>query len=385
MSAPIEGRCDPRFARVRDALAHCFAELGELGAALAISVEGRTVVDLWGGWKDAACSDPWRADTLVNVFSVGKGMTALALLRLVDRGLVDPGAPVARYWPQFAAAGKESVTVSTLASHQGGLPAVREPLAPLSMYDWDRMTSALAAQAPWWSPGSAVGYHVNTFGFLLGEIVRRVSGRSFGAFFRDEIAGPADADFWFGLPAEHDARVAPLQLPDGPLRFPAADPQQALLLERTYSNPPGASGNGTVNTREWRAAVIPSTNAHANARAIARIYTPLACGGQTGAIRLLAKDTLELGIAEQVSGHDVVLDRPSRFALGFQLNRDCRFGPSARSFGHFGAGGSLGFADPDARVALGYSINRMGPRWNNPRVQAVVGALYECIGAVDPA
>ena len=377
----VHGICDARFAAVREALRANFAERGEVGAAVAVTLDGRSVVDLWGGFADAARTHTWQRDTLVNVFSVGKGLAALCVHMLVDRGALDLDATVARYWPEFAAQGKERVSVRELLAHRAGLPAIRQELPPLAMYGWDRMAASLAQEEPWWEPGSAHGYHVNTFGYLLGELVRRVTGTTLAAFFRREVAERLGADFHFGIGAEHDARIADCLLHSGPLRFSDPDPARELLLNRTYANPQGMSGNGTVNTRAWRAAEIPSTNAHGNARAVAAIYTPLACGGRAGSVMLLSDAAIREATREAAFGPDVVLQRATRMGLGYQLTFEGRpLGPNPRSFGHFGAGGSLGIADPDARLAFGYTLNQPGPRWNNPRTRALLDAVYASLG-----
>ena len=373
----IRGSCDDRFAGVRSALARNFRDHGEVGAAVAIAIEGRLVVDLSAGWADRLRTRPWQPDTLVNVFSVGKAMAALSLLVLVERGQVDLDAPAARYWPEFAARGKSEVTVRMLLCHRAGLPAIRRSLPRFAMYDWDLMTSALAAEEPWWEPGRTHGYHVNTFGFLIGEIVRRVSGESIGAFFRREVAAPLGADFHFGIGPEHDQRIADYLFGDEPPEMVDDDDERQFLLRHVYLNPPGLSGFGTVNTRAWRVAEMPSTNGHASARAVARIYSVLACGGAIDGVRLLRTETIERAIAEASSGPDLVLRRPSRFGLGFQLTQPERpLGTNPRSFGHFGAGGSLGFADPDAQLAFAYTMNQPGPRWQNPRNRALIDAVY---------
>ena len=373
----IRGSCDERFTGVRSALARNFRDHGEVGAAVAITIEGRLVVDLWAGWADRIRTRPWQRDTLVNVFSVGKAMAALSLLVLVERGQVDLDAPAARYWPEFAARGKSEVTVHMLLCHRAGLPAIRRSLPRFAMYDWELMTSALAAEEPWWEPGRTHGYHVNTFGFLIGEIVRRVSGESIGAFFRREVAAPLGADFHFGIGPEHDQRIADYLFGDEPPEMVDDDDERKFLLRHVYLNPPGLSGFGTVNTRAWRAAEMPSTNGQASARAVARIYSVLACGGAIDGVRLLRTETIERAIAEASSGPDLVLRRPSRFGLGFQLTQPERpLGTNPRSFGHFGAGGSLGFADPDAQLAFAYTMNQPGPRWQNPRNRGLIDAVY---------
>jgi CubicO group peptidase (beta-lactamase class C family) len=384
----IHGFCDERFAPVREAFANNFREFDELGAAVAIAFEGRPVVDIWAGWADQAQTRPWEQDTLVAVFSVGKAMAALCVLMLVERGEVELDMPVSTYWPQFSANGKGEITVRMLLGHRAGLPAIRRLLPDAAIYDWELMASALAEEEPWWEPGRTHGYHVNTFGFLTGELVRRVSGESIGAFFRREVADPLGVDFHFGLGSEHDLRTAEYVFAEtshleseGAGEQPRKiDEERRFLLGRTYMNPPGLSGLGTVNTRAWRAAEIPSANAHATARGVARVYSVLAGGGAVDGVRLLRAGTIELATAEESSGPDFVLGRPSRFGLGFQLTQPERpLGPNARSFGHFGVGGSVGFADPDAGLAFAYAMNRFGPRWQNPRNRALIDAAYESL------
>ena len=377
----IQGICDTRFTAVREALAQNFRRHGEVGAAVAVTIGGRFVVDLWAGWADEARTRPWQRDTLVNVFSVGKAMATLAILILVERGVLDLDTPVAHYWPEFAAQGKRAVTVRMLLCHRAGVPAIRRALPDDAMYNWEVMTAALAAEMPWWEPGQTHGYHVNTFGFLTGELVRRASTEGFGTFFEREISGPLGADFHFGIGSEHDARIADYFFGDLSTSEPApndtSDEGHRVLLQHVYFNPPGLSGLGTVNERAWRGAVMPSTNGHANARAVARIYSALACDGTVDSVRLLHPETIHNAIAEASGGTDFVLHRPSRFGLGFQLTQpETPLGPNPRSFGHFGAGGALGFADPDAQLAFGYTMNRGGPRWRNPRVRALIDALY---------
>jgi len=372
---PVTGHCDPAFAAVREAFAANFAERQEVGASVAVSVGGRMVVDLWGG--SAGGGAAWERDTIVDIFSVGKAMVALSVLILVERGQVAFDDPVARHWPEFAAADKGSITVAQLLSHQAGLPGVHRALAPDAMYDWGVMTGALAAEAPWWEPGSTHGYHVNTLGFLGGEVVRRVSGRGFARFFADEVARPLGADFHFGLGPAEDPRVAEFVFPSGGA-LPAADPADPLSL--VYANPAGISGLETVNSRAWRAAVHPSTNGHANARAVATIYSSLAGCGRRGAPGLLRPATLESATTELAAGPDRILGRSSRFGFGFQLTQPERpLGPGRSSFGHFGAGGSLGLADPDADLAFGYAMNRFGHRWQDPRNQSLLAAAYDCL------
>jgi CubicO group peptidase (beta-lactamase class C family) len=377
---------------VREAVAANFRDWDELGAAVAVIVDGTPVVDIWAGWADEARTRPWDGDTQVAVFSIGKAMVSVCLLILVERGQIDLDAPVSAYWPRFATRGKDDTTVRMLLSHRAGLPAIRRVLPAEAPYDWAFMTEVLADEEPWWEPGSAHGYHVNTFGFLVGELVRRVAGESIGAFFRREVAGPLGADFHFGFGPELDARTAeftfsrssydPGEGLEGRRQSSEMDGDRRFLLARTYMNPPSLSGIGTVNTRAWRAAEIPSANAHGTARAVARIYSALAARGAIDGVRLLDAETIDEATVEASSGEDLVLGRPSRFGLGLQLTQPERpLGPNPRSFGHFGAGGSLGFADPDAGVAFGYVMNRLGARWQNPRNRALVDAVYESLHA----
>ena len=390
---PVSGWCDPAFAPVAEAFRENFASRGELGAGVSISVRGRVVVDLAGGWRDLDRTRPWTTDTLVNVFSVGKGLTAAVVAGLVAEGVLDVEVPLARWWPEFAVAGKDEVTVAHLLSHQAGLPALHEPQPAGSMLDHDFMARALAAEVPWWEPGSAHGYHVNTFGFLIGELVRRATGSTVGRLLHESWAEPLEADVHIGLAARDDARVADfVWAAEGtpvPEQVVAAVPNLDLssltgdqLMEyNAYRNPPGLSGMGYVNTQEWRRVEIPSTNGHASASGVQRMYSALA-GGLGGRLALppVPRSVLEIFTAERVSGEDLVLHRPSRFGLGFQLTQPQRpLGPGPRPFGHFGAGGSLGFADPDLDLGFGYVVNLMGPRWQNPRNGALIEALSTCL------
>jgi CubicO group peptidase (beta-lactamase class C family) len=387
---PVQGFCEPAFAALRGALADIIESGAEVGAALAVQVDRHPVVDLWGGHRDAERTRPWDADTLVNLYSIGKAVTAICALRLVDHGLLDLEAPVARYWPEFAQAGKAGLPVRHLLTHEAGLPAVGRDLPSGAMLEWDVMTGALAAQEPWWEPGQAHGYHVNTQGFLIGEVVRRITGKSLGTYLREEIAGPAGIDFVIGFGPALDARCADI-LP--PLLSPEAEAQRAILdADRTsltglprmrvlaYMNPPDLSGRGVVNTRRWRAGELPSTNGHGTARAIARLYSALASDGELDGVHILSPEIVAMAIAQRVYAEDVVLQRPTRFGLGFQLTMPERpLGPNPRTFGHFGAGGSLGFADPDTRVAFGYAMNQGRAGWQHRHVRHLIDLVYEAL------
>jgi len=383
----IHGTCGSRFAAVRDAFAENFAGRGEIGAAVTAVVDGETAVDLWAGHADAARTRPWQRDTIVNVFSTTKGIVTVCAHRLAGQGLLEFDAPVAKYWPEFAQAGKEELPVRYLLSHRAGLPAIREPLAKGSLYRWETMTAALAAQEPWWQPGTTYGYHALTFGWLVGEVIRRIAGKSLGAYFRDEIAGPLALDLHIGLAEEHDARTAEIVQAAAPrpeevarLAQLMADPRSMAL--KAIANPPGLFEPGVANTRAWRAAEIPAANGHGNARSLARLYGALARGGELDGVRVLGADTIDRAIVEQSSGPDAVLGQNYRYGLGFMLTLpEHPFGPNPRAFGHTGMGGAIGFADLDAGVGFAYTMNQMGtfsgledPRWP-PLVEALYAAL----------
>jgi CubicO group peptidase (beta-lactamase class C family) len=379
----VSGTCDDAFRQVRDAFAENFESRDEVGASLCIALAGRVVVDLWGGYANGARTRAWAADTLVNVFSVGKAFAAVCVLRMAGQGRLDLDDRVAVHWPGFAAKGKEDVTVRQLLSHQAGLPAVSKRLPPGAMFDWQVMTAALADQEPWWPPGSAHGYHVNTFGFLAGEVARRIDGRSLGTYLRDEVAAPLGADFHIGLPASEEFRVAEFlwAAPTPAEEEPPRIAPHELMEYNAYFNPSGLSGAGTVNTRAWREAEIPSTNGHGTARGVARLYQALAGGGTIDGVAVVDRGLLDEAASEHVYGEDQLLHRPTRFGLGFQLTQKERsFGPGTRAYGHFGAGGSLGFCDPEAGLAFGYVGNQVGPRWQNPRNRALIDAVFHSLG-----
>ena len=392
MAEPIEihGTCDPRFARVREAFEREFAAGNELGAAVAATLEGELVVDLWAGHRDAERTRPFERDTLVNVYSTTKGLTAIALHRLVDEGRVDLDAPVARYWPEFAQAGKATLPVRYLLSHEAGLAAVKKPLALEALFDWEAMTSALAEQEPWWEPGKRHGYHALTYGWLVGEVIRRVRGRSVGRVVREEIAGPLGAEFEIGFGPELDARVAPMLL--GPVHAdsdgrPAFDLAAAVradpdgMLAKVFANPP-LLDLVRVNSRGWRAAEIPAANGHTNAHSLARIYAALANGGAASGVRILSREAIERARTEQVQGPDAVLPAPTRLGLGFFLSSEFEpLGPNPGAFGHSGAGGSLGVADPEHRLSFGYVMNWMhqGLWLADPRPRRLLAEAYACL------
>ena len=361
--AAVSGESAKRFERVREAFAANF-DKGEVGAALAVTVNGELVVDLWGGHRDGAKTQPWIRDTIVNVYSTTKGMTALCANRLAETGALDLDAPVASYWPEFAQAGKERIPVRWLLCHKAGLAAIRKPLPAGAMLDWKGMTEALAAESPWWEPGKQHGYHALTYGFLVGEVVRRIDGRTLGKYFHDELAAPLALDFHIGFGPELDGRVAemlpaPPTPPGVPNPFQAAAQDPESLVGKVFSNP--AIGAGGVNTRGWRAAEVPAANGHGTARGLARIYGALAGGGELDGVHVLSPAQIAKANTEQSYGPDAVLSPlATRFGLGFFMTQPMiPFGPNPRSFGHPGAGGSIAFADPDAGVGFAYVMNQM--------------------------
>ena len=377
----IRGTCSPRYARVREAFAEGFRSRSEIGAAVAIHVDGEPVVDLLAGHADPARSRPWARDTIVHLYSATKGMAALCAHRLAERGALELGAPVARYWPEFAQQGKGAIPVGWLLSHRAGLQALRQPLPPESLYDPDAMAAALAAAAPCLPPGR-LGYHPMTFGWLLGELVRRVDGRSLGRFFREEIAEPLGADLHIGLGPAEEKRAADITdlapPPELAAAFGEAGSGEPPLIFLAFANPPGS---GDHNSAQHRRAEIPAINGHGSASALARIYGALARGGEVDGVRVLASASVELARTQQDAGVDPLLGIPLRMGLGYWLSQPhvpgYGFGPSEGAFGHPGAGGSLGFADPEARVGFGYVTNRMGSGIAiDERPQALIDAFY---------
>lgn len=352
----IHGTCDARFEGVREAFTANFDQGLDVGASVAVTLDGELVVDLWGGHTDASASRPWERDTLVNVWSTTKTMAALSMLVLADRGLLDLDRPIAAYWPEFAANGKEEVLVRHVLGHTAGLSGWEEPMAPTDLFDWTAATSRLAAQAPWWEPGTQSGYHAITQGYLEGELVRRVTGRTLGSFFAAEIAGPLGADFHIGLDPAHDARVAPIIPPAQP-RPENLDP--ASIAWRTFSNPM-LEPHLALDDR-WRRAEIPAANGHGNARSVALAQSVLAGRGEARGVRLLSTETCDRVFDVQSHGVDLVLGVPLRLGLGYGLNSDeVPVSPNPRACFWGGWGGSIVVNDLDARLTVAYVMNRMG-------------------------
>jgi CubicO group peptidase (beta-lactamase class C family) len=374
VDAPISGHCDSRFAGVQAEFARNFAERGEVGAGVCVVVDGSTVVDLVGGWADGARERAWRHDTLVDMYSAGKPFVALLALRQVDAGRLELDAPVASVWPEFAQGGKEAATVRQALCHRAGVPAIRRRMTNDDLWDWDTMVDALAATEPWWEPGTRHAYHTNTYGHLVGEMARRTGdgacGRQLAA-----LAGPLGADVHFGVPATELHRCAEVLFAStgGQMESDLSTLEGDLLMEMTsYVNPPGYSSFGVVNTEAWRRAEVPSTNGHATATGIARLYAAFLEPG-----RLVSSDLLAEATSPQSEGYCPILHDEVTFGLGFQPTTPRRpFGPNPGSFGHFGTGGAVGFADPVAGVALGYVMNDVIPRWQSTRNRALIDAVY---------
>ena len=384
----IHGFVVEEFRAVRDAFEANFASGADVGASCCGTLDGETVVDLWGGFVDQEKTRPWEKDTILTVYSTTKTMAALTALLLADRGQLDFAAPVAKYWPEFAANGKERVKVSHVMSHASGLSGWREPVQSMEdLYDWEKMTSLLAAQAPLWEPGTASGYHSITFGFLVGEIIHRITGKSLGTVFREEIAEPLGADFHIGLPASEDSRVAdiiPMILPPNAGKFEFSEIQQLTFmnLPRDY---PWAGSTAVAKTRAWRSAEIPAVNGHGNARSIARIHSILANGGVTGGKRFMSEAGCRKALEQQIEGPDLVMRHvpAARFGLGFALP-----GPLLdlelpnRNTIHWGGGGcSWIVIDMDARTTFAYAGNKTD-RYplGDPRLFRTIRAFWTSLG-----
>lgn len=393
----VEGHCDAAFAPVRALFERSVAAGEELGASLAVEIDGRPVIDLWGGWADAPGGTPWRRDTVCVVFSNTKPATALCAHRLAEAGELDLDRPVAHYWPAFAAEGKKAITPRMLLDHSAGLPALREQLPDGAAFDWAQMVQRLERERPFWAPGTRVGYHALTFGWLVGELVRRLSGQLPGAFFRDQIAEPLGLDFWIGLPESEEPRVARIA-PPPPLTAARNPFEHALLHEpqsptALYMKNTGGWRPSGFNSRIGHAAGLGAAGGITNARALVRLYGTLALGGERDGVRVLRADTLARAIEVTSATHDdACLHVPTRFGAGFMRQMDNRatgqdsacFGADA--FGHVGAGGSLGFASPARRLGFGYVMNRMGPGvLLNQRAHRLLDAVHACMDGRDVA
>jgi CubicO group peptidase (beta-lactamase class C family) len=355
----VHGTCDERFAAVRSRLQQNLDSGAELGASLVVDIDGQLAVDLWGGFRDEDRTVPWTADTITNVWSSTKTVTSLAALILVDRGDLDPIAPVAKYWPEFAANGKQDVTVSQVMSHSSGVSGLEHPAVMADLYDWEQSTARMAAQPPWWPPGTASGYHALNYGHLVGEVVRRITGQTLKQFVAAEIAGPLGADFQIGAAERDWARIADVvPPPPRPLDLAAVDP--ASPAYKTMTGP--VADAAAANTPDWRRADIGAANGHGNARSVARVMSVLSRGGDVDGVRLLSTPTIDLVFQEQTNGIDLVLGVPLRFGLGYGLPRPevlpwavhqqvCFWG---------GWGGSTIIMDVGRRMTVSYMMNKMG-------------------------
>ncbi|GAC1307485.1 MAG: serine hydrolase domain-containing protein [Acidimicrobiales bacterium] len=354
--AQINGTCDEKFTTVRDVLSSNLDSGADVGASVAVYIDGQAVVDIWGGHADADRTTPWERDTIVNVWSTTKTMTALCALILADRGEIDFHAPVAHYWPEFKANGKEHIEVRHLMGHTSGLSGWDEPLVTEDLYDWEKCTSLLAAQAPWWEPGTASGYHAITQGYLVGEVVRRVTGQSLGTFFRTELAEPLGADFHIGTPASADARISNV-IPPPPLDLIAGIDPNGIGF-RSLANP--MLPVEAVWTHAWRRAEIPAAGGHGNARSVGLIQSVLACGGEVGGRRFLSETGCQAVFEEQSNGTDLALGIPIRFGMGYGLvTPEMGLAPDARACYWGGYGGSIIVMDLDRRATVAYMMNRM--------------------------
>jgi CubicO group peptidase (beta-lactamase class C family) len=376
----IHGYCDEQFTAVKDIFENNFKSNLEVGASFAVILDGKLKVDLWGGFADAAQTKKWEKDTIVNVFSTTKIMTALCMHILIDRGLIDLDAPVAKYWPEFSQAGKENIPVRYLLSHTAGLPGFDKEIIIDVLYDWNQTVDLLATQKPWWTPGSRSGYHSITFGYLLGELIRRVTGKTIGVFFKEELAQPLNMDFHIGLSEEDQLRVAEVIPPDDSIsNFKMF--LFKLFFKTTFKvmfNP--IILNKDFNSKKWRAAEIPASNGHGNARSIAKVGAIMACGGELDNKQILSFTSIENAIKEQINGRDIVIFRqPKSWALGFGLSHDIYLqGP--RSFYWSGLGGSYCIMDLEKKLSIGYAMNKMR-LFDEPRGESLAQAVWDVVNS----
>ena len=374
----VDGFTHDKYAAVRDAFEANFASGADLGASFCATVNGETVVDVWGGWADAAKTRPWERDTIVNVYSTTKTMTALTALLIADRGELDFDAPVAKYWPEFAANGKGAIKVSHLMAHSAGLSGWREKITTKDLYDWDKVVGLLAAQAPLWEPGTKSGYHAITQGYLVGEVVRRITGKSLGTVFREEIAEPLGADFWIGLPASEDARVAELIPP--PPGGAVGDMELDEIGAITFNNP-GVDVSET-RTRAWRGAEIPAAGGTGNARSIAEIHAILANGGVAKGKRFLSEAGARKALELQIEGDDLIFKAPAKFGMGFGLPGPMIQLPNPNTIFWGGYGGSLIVIDMDAHTTFAYAMNKMGSGTvGDARAFTIIMAMWQGLAA----
>jgi len=378
--AELSGTCDARFGAVREALERNIDSGEEVGASIVVDLDGEIAVDLWGGFRDEAGTQPWTRDTITNVWSTTKTVTSLAALMLVERGQLDVDAPVAAYWPEFAANGKQDVLVRHVMSHTSGVSGLDQPAVPEDLYDWEKSTARFAAQAPWWTPGAASGYHALNFGHLIGEVLRRITGSSLRQFVADEIAGPLGADFQIGAAESDWERIADV-IPPPPLPFDLAALGPDSLVVKTFTGP--AVEASEANTPAWRRADIGAANGHGNARSVARILSALPRGGAVDGVRLLSPDTIGLVFREQAYGVDQVLGVPMRFGIGYGLPvpETIPYIPEGKICYWGGWGGSMIVMDLDRGMTIAYMMNKMAPGIiGSPRAEEYSRAIYDALG-----
>ncbi|QBS40905.1 serine hydrolase [Nocardia sp. CS682] len=375
------GFCADQFAGVRTELANQLATGEELGAAICVTVDGEPVVDIWGGHRDIERTVPWAEDTLVNVFSISKTMTALAALVLVDRGELDVRQRVAHYWPEFAANGKGDIEIRQLLGHTSGVSGWEQPIELADIYDTEAASARLAAQAPWWTPGTASGYHALNYGHLVGEVIRRITGRGLGQFFAEELAEPLAADFHIGTAPEHHHRIAPL-VPPPMLEFDMASLDQTSILVKTLTSP--LLDLQQANSAAWRQAEIGAVNGHGNARSVARIQSLVSNGGTVDGRKMLSERTIELIFEQQSDGPDLALLLPLRFGLGYGLpqRQTAPEVPDGRVCWWAGLGGAIVVNDLDRRITFAYTMNKMAPGLiGSARADAYLRAVFTAVGA----
>jgi CubicO group peptidase (beta-lactamase class C family) len=380
MTNAVHGHAEAPFDKVAEALGEELASGAEVGAAIAIDVDGESVLDIWGGYADAAKTVPWGEDTIVNVWSSTKTVTSLAGLMLADRGLLDLDAPVATYWPEFGANGKEDVRVRHVLSHTSGVAGWQQRITTDDLFDWDKATSLLAAQAPWWEPGTASGYQALNFGFLVGELVARTAGMSLKEFVRDEIAGPLEADFQFGARPEDASRIAKL-IPPPPFDIPFDAMPEDSPMRKTLTNP--APDPEIAHSTAWRNADLGAVNGHGNARSLARMLSPVSLGGTANGVELLSSKTIERIFDVQSHGPDLVLAAPLKFGIGYALATPevLPFVPPGERVCFWGGwGGSVVLINPDRRTTATYVMNKMGQgTLGNERTARYATLIYEAI------
>lgn len=377
MSVEIHGRCDEKFASVKDAFAKNFEHDLDIGASVAVTVEGENVVDLWAGKLVDAGDRAWQEDTIVNVWSTTKTMAATVMLILADRGLLDFNEKVSTYWPEFAQNGKENIQVRHIMSHSAGLSSLDQPIVFQDFCDHDKIASLLAAQAPWWEPGTQSGYHAITQGHLQNELVRRITGKTLGTFFKEEVTDPLGADFHIGTPTSAYSRIG-LLLPPKPAADLDIDPDS--IMARTMTRPPLDALVSRTDT--WREAEIPAANGHGNARSVARIHSAIACGGEVDGVRLMSEEGCRKIFEVQTDGDDLVLGTPVRFGMGFGINSEHQpLSPNKNVCYWGGWGGSLAVIDMDEKMSFSYVMNRMlSGTTGDMRAASLLMPLYGSIG-----